>query len=57
MIYTAGDILLMGYDFQFLADQLTLFQLGGHIMPTTLLRAPPQIFRPYDGPVVFGNIH
>ena len=23
---------------------------GGHIMPTTLLRAPPRIFRPCDGP-------
>ena len=29
----------MGYNFQFLADRLNLFQLGGHIMPTTLLRA------------------
>ena len=26
---------------QFLADQLTLPQPGGHIMPTTLLRATP----------------
>ena len=36
---------------QFLADQLTLSQPrgGGHIMPTTLLRAP-LIFRPCDGP-------
>ena len=25
---------------------------GGHIMPTTLLRAPPRIFRPCDGPAV-----
>ena len=36
---------------QFLTDQLTLSQSGGHIMPTTLLRAPPRIFRPCDGPV------
>ena len=28
---------------QFLADQLTLSQPGGHIMPTTLLRATPDI--------------
>ena len=28
---------------QFLADQLTLSQPGGHIMPTTLLRAPPDL--------------
>ena len=34
---------------QVLADQLTLFQTGGHIMSTTLLRAP-RIFRPSDGP-------
>ena len=26
----------------FLADQLTLSQQGGQIMPTTLLRAPPE---------------
>ena len=26
---------------QILADQLNLSQPGGHIMPTTLLRAPP----------------
>jgi hypothetical protein len=33
---------------QFLTDQLTLFQLGGHIMPTLLLPAPPpQIFDQY----------
>ena len=33
-----------------LAEQLTLSQPGGQIMPTTVLRAPPRIFRPCDGP-------
>ena len=32
---------------QVLADQLTLFQPGGHIMPTSLLPTPPQIFEQY----------
>ena len=36
---------------QFLAKQLTLSQPGGQIMPTTVLRAPLRIFRPYDDPV------
>ena len=35
----------------FLAEQLTLSQPGGQIMPPTVLRAP-RIFRPCDGPVV-----
>ena len=34
---------------QFLAEQLTLSQPGGQIMPTLVLRAP-LIFRPCDGP-------
>ena len=34
---------------QCLAEQLTLSQPGGQIMPTTVLQAP-QIFRPCDGP-------
>ena len=34
---------------RFWADQLTLSQPGGQIMPTTVLRAP-RIFRPCDGP-------
>ena len=29
---------------QILVDQLNIFQLGGQIMPTTLLLAPPPIF-------------
>ena len=36
---------------QFLADQLTLSQPGGHIMPTTLLRATPDfqtLWRPWS---------
>ena len=34
---------------QFLADQLTLYQPGGQIMPTIVLCAPPpKIFRPPD---------
>ena len=33
----------------FLADQLTLFQPGGHIIPTQYYK-PPRIFRPCDGP-------
>ena len=33
----------------FLADQLTLSQPGGHIIPTQYY-VPPQIFRPCDGP-------
>ena len=33
----------------FLADQSTLVQPGGHIMPTTLLRVP-RIFRSCNGP-------
>ena len=37
---------------QFLADQLTLSQPGGHILPTQYYE-PPQIFRPCDGPVVY----
>ena len=32
------------FPFQFLADQLALYQPGGHIMPTTLLRASPPGF-------------
>ena len=39
---------------RFWADQLTLSQPGGQIMPTTLLLAPPlpyDIFRPSYGPV------
>ena len=38
---------------QDLAEQLTLSQPGGQIMPTAELRAPPppRIFRPCDGPV------
>ena len=28
---------------QFLAEQLTLSQPGGQIMPTTVLRAPPDV--------------
>ena len=35
---------------QCLAEQLTLSQTGGQIMPTTVLQAP-RIFRPCDGPV------
>ena len=35
----------------FLAEKLTLSQPGGQIMPTTVLRAPLRIFRPYDDPV------
>ena len=38
---------------RFWADQLTLSQPGGQIMPTTLLLAPPlpyDIFRPSYGP-------
>ena len=35
---------------QCLAEQLTLSQPGGQIMPTTVLQAPPWIFRPCDGP-------
>ena len=31
------------------AEQLTLYQPGGQILPTTVLQAP-QIFRPCDGP-------
>ena len=33
----------------FLADQLTLYQPGGHIISTQYY-VPPQIFRPCDGP-------
>ena len=32
------------------ADQLTLFQPGGHIIPTQYYVPPPRIFRPCDGP-------
>ena len=35
--------------FHFLADQLTLSQPGGHIIPTQYY-VPPPIFRPCDGP-------
>ena len=35
---------------QFLADQLTLSQPERLIMPNTLIRAPPPIFRPSYGP-------
>ena len=35
---------------QFLIDQLTLYQLEGQIIPTTLVRAP-RIFRPSYSPV------
>ena len=34
----------------FLADQLTLSQPGGHIIPTQYYVPPPHIFRPCDGP-------
>ena len=34
---------------QFLADQLTLSQPGGHILPTQYYE-PSRIFRPCDGP-------
>ena len=34
----------------FLADQLTLSQPGGHIIPTQYY-VPPRIFIPCDGPV------
>ena len=37
---------------QFLADQLTLFQPGGQIMPTTLLLPHPHTFRPSHIPGV-----
>ena len=37
---------------EILADQLTLSQPGEQIMPTPLLRAPPRIFRPCDGPAL-----
>ena len=33
-----------------LADQLTLSQPGGHIIPTQYYVPPPHIFRPCDGP-------
>ena len=36
-------------DPQFLDKQLTLSQPGGQIMPTTVIQAPPWIFRPCDG--------
>ena len=36
----------------FLANQLTLSQPGGAHYPHPVLRAPPQIFRPCDGPAV-----
>ena len=35
---------------QFFAKQLTLSQPGWQIMPTTVIQAPPRIFRPCDGP-------
>ena len=39
---------------QILADQLTLFQQGGQIMPTTLLHAPPpRIFKYSAGSAAF----
>ena len=42
------------YGAQFLADQFTLSQPGGHIIPTQYYTPwyykPPQIFRPCDGP-------
>ena len=38
-----------GWGFPFLAKQLTLSQLGGQIMPTTVIQAPPPGF--CDGPV------
>ena len=37
---------------QFLAEQLTLSQPGGQIMPTTVLQAP-RIFRHCDDPVKY----
>ena len=37
---------------QFLAEQLTLSQQGGHIMPTTVLQGPQKIFGPCDGPAI-----
>ena len=39
----------MGGISQFLAEQLTLSQPEGQIMPTTVLQAP-RIFRLFDGP-------
>ena len=39
-----------------LADQLTLSQPGGQIIPTTLLLAPP-IFRPSYGPGMVGYLY
>ena len=42
----------LGGQGEFLADQLTLSQPGGQILPTPLLRArAPQIFIPSYGPV------
>ena len=41
---------------QCLAEQLTLSQPGGQIMPTTVLQAnPPPIFKPCDGPIMEMN--
>ena len=37
------------FPFQFLADQLTLYQPGGYIIPTQYY-VPLRIFRPCDGP-------
>ena len=37
---------------QFLADQLTLSQPGGHILPTQYYDPPPRIFRPCNGPAL-----
>ena len=38
-----------------MADQLTLFQPGGHIIPTQYY-VPFRIFRPCDGPVCLDEI-
>ena len=40
---------------QILADQLTLSQPGGHIIPTQYYK-PPRIFRPCDGPDILREI-
>jgi hypothetical protein len=38
---------------QFLAEQLTLSQPGGQIMPTTVLQAPPTDFQTLRRPCIF----
>ena len=44
------------YPPQFLAKQLTLSQPGGQIIPTRVLGANPQIFRPCDGPASITSV-